>query len=491
VKKLLVIFIFIAVLGLIVTPSLSQAQDADDDGISDTIDNCPDTPNGPDGGTCIFTEDPGSLCSIPGANPWECGEGGFCSMNQEDTDKDGIGNACDDCPKTPGKDADSDGICGDVDNCPTTPNAPDGGTCSAGNTGDPCTSNGNCGCEGECSLDQEDKDDDGVGDVCDNCPKIENGPDAGTCRSGSIEEVSTVGNTCTNESECGTDGNCSMDQEDQDDNGVGDVCDPNNITILIVGTGNGAPGSTDNFVEVGLQNSNGKVGGGQIDICDVDDYLTCSDSCEITERTSAFTCAAEEQESGCCKILLIDLEGEGIEEGEGAIFTLSYDVSKNASSGECTELNAESITIRDENNQPLEKVSLSGEFCFISTTTSTPSSTTTSIPSSPSISISPDPLGKSHWIPLPYLIVIAGNNTSFAASITKLLYEPSGTVFSLFPLVLNNLYIWDIVWVMPGWLTGLDDETVTLTVTTDSEVVEDNFEIELFPFPLDHQRSME
>jgi hypothetical protein len=32
---------------------------------------------------------------------------------------------------------------------------------------------------------------------------------------------------------------------------------------------------------------------------------------------------------------------------------------------------------------------------------------------------------------------------------------------------------------MPGWLTGFEDETVSLTVTTDSEVMEDNFKIKL------------
>jgi hypothetical protein len=427
VKKLLVIFIFIGLSGLIATPTFSQAQDADGDGISDTIDNCPETPNGPDGGTCIFTENLGSLCSIAGANPWECGEGGFCSMEQEDTDKDGLGNACDDCPTTPGRDTDSDGICTNIDNC----------------------------------------------------PEKANGPDAGTCTSGSIEEESTVGKTCTNESECGTDGNCSMDQEDKDKDGEGDVCDPNNINILIVGTGNGAPGSSGGAVTVSLTNWNHKVGGGEVDICDVGDSLTCSASCEITERTSAFTCTAKEQESGCCKVLLIDFEGGSIEEGEGSIFILSYDVSKNASSEECTDLKAELIKISDENSDPLEVTPESGEFCFISTTTSTTSSTTTSTPSIPSINISPNPIWKTHWIPLPCLIMIAGNKTNFVVLKTELLYEPSGAVFSFFPLVVNKLYIWDLVWVMPGWLTGFEDETVSLTVTTDSEVMEDNFKIKL------------
>ncbi len=88
-------------------------------------------------------------------------------------------------------DTDGDGVNNNLDNCPTTPNGPEGGTCSAGTIGDPCTSNGNCGCEGECSMNQEDGDSDGFGDACDNC----------------------------------TD-NCNDEQLDADGDGEGDVCDP-------------------------------------------------------------------------------------------------------------------------------------------------------------------------------------------------------------------------------------------------------------------------
>jgi hypothetical protein len=86
---------------------------------------------------------------------------------------------------------DDDGIPDDVDNCPAMPNGPDGGTCSAGKVGDPCMKHGDCGCAGECSKDQEDTDEDGLGDVCDNCPN-----------------------------------NCNYDQWDGDVDGIGDVCDP-------------------------------------------------------------------------------------------------------------------------------------------------------------------------------------------------------------------------------------------------------------------------
>jgi hypothetical protein len=66
-------------------------------------------------------------------------------------------------------DRDEDGVLDGQDNCPTVPNGDDEGTCSSGYTGVACTTNGDCGIGGLCSMNQEDSDSDGVGDVCDNC----------------------------------------------------------------------------------------------------------------------------------------------------------------------------------------------------------------------------------------------------------------------------------------------------------------------------------
>ena len=62
------------------------------DGIPNSQDNCPDIPNGPVRGTCT-SGTIGITCTVDG----ECGTGGFCSMNQEDTcppGGNGIGDAC-------------------------------------------------------------------------------------------------------------------------------------------------------------------------------------------------------------------------------------------------------------------------------------------------------------------------------------------------------------------------------------------------------------
>jgi DNA-binding beta-propeller fold protein YncE len=66
--------------------------DRDEDLVLNGVDNCPAAPNGPGGGTCTVG-DAGLLateCSIGS----ECGAMGFCSSNQEDTDVDLVGDAC-------------------------------------------------------------------------------------------------------------------------------------------------------------------------------------------------------------------------------------------------------------------------------------------------------------------------------------------------------------------------------------------------------------
>ena len=68
-----------------------------------------------------------------------------------------------------------------------------------------------------------DRDEDQVFDGLDSCPAAPNGPGGGTCTAG---EAELLGEECTSDAGCGTGGFCSLDQEDDNSNGIGDACDP-------------------------------------------------------------------------------------------------------------------------------------------------------------------------------------------------------------------------------------------------------------------------
>ena len=62
----------------------------------------------------------------------------YCCYDSNDSEDDGVGDAC--------------------DNCIYTPNGPDRGTCTEGYIGETCMSDSDCGINGYCSIDQEDFD---------------------------------------------------------------------------------------------------------------------------------------------------------------------------------------------------------------------------------------------------------------------------------------------------------------------------------------------
>jgi Thrombospondin type 3 repeat len=190
--------------------------DTDGDGIGDSCDNCPSVSN-PNQRDCDLDGE-GDACD--GDTPDTDGDqvADACdncpsdaNPGQEDSDSDGIGNACDPCVG-PGADGDGDGICDAVDNCPIDPNAG-----------------------------QEDSDFDGIGDACDPCVDDPSYYDfdgdgfcsnSGLCPSGCDNCYFTynpdqadgdgdgIGDACDN---CPADANPS--QQDSDFDGFGDACD--------------------------------------------------------------------------------------------------------------------------------------------------------------------------------------------------------------------------------------------------------------------------
>ncbi|KPJ58569.1 MAG: hypothetical protein AMJ42_03025, partial [Deltaproteobacteria bacterium DG_8] len=133
---------------------------------------------------------------------------------------------------------------------------------------------------------------------------------------------------------------------------------------LTVGNGSGLPDSQNNPLVVSLLNLFDPVKAVQMDIRDVDDYLVCTGCTPDPARAPTFECYFNELVDGSCRVILNPPELELISTGDGPIFTITYDVSPSAPSGECRDLNPENVIVLDQNSDPLDAISTPGEFCF-------------------------------------------------------------------------------------------------------------------------------
>ena len=285
------------------TESGQTAADADDDGIADSEDNCPNDPN-------------------PG---------------QEDADNDGLGDACDAL-----NDSDDDGIADDVDNCPNdaNPNQPDSDGDGIGNRCDPLNDSDNDGIdvsEDNCPLTanpgQEDTDNDGLGDACDevndsdgdgiaddvdNCPNDANPnqPDS---------DGDGIGNRCDPVNDTDDDGiedsvdNCPLDpnagQQDADDDGFGDACDETND-----GDGDGIADDVDNCPNDANPNQPDSDGDGIGNRCDPLNDID-NDGIDVSEDNCPLTANPGQEDSdgdglGDACDDANDSDGDGIADSE-------------------------------------------------------------------------------------------------------------------------------------------------------------------------------
>ena len=202
------------------------AQDSDGDGIPDGSDNCP-----------------------LDANP-----------QQEDTDSDGKGDACD----PPDPDTDGDGLTDNLDNCPFTSNA-----------------------------NQTNSDGDSPGDACDVCPFVDNESQADS-------DGDNIGNDCDN-----CPGVSNAGQADQDLDGIGDACDTGEGVVVINEVLYDQQSGGQEFVEL-------YVVQGPVDLAG----WTLEDQDEQTLSLSSFPCSSLIVDSGD---LIVLWQGSGTSDCTGSV----------------------------------------------------------------------------------------------------------------------------------------------------------------------------
>lgn len=190
-----------------------EQPDADCDGLGDPCDLCPEDPTNQCSGGASGDADGDGVPNVEDNCPGKFNPGPDeqnPEVDQPDTDADGMGDACDFCPR----DSDAEGFDSDPDN------------------DDICTFNDNCP-QKDNPL-QTDTDQDGIGDACDTCTDRdgdglgEQGFDNTTCEIQGIDNCPFIANP-------------SQDDFDKDD--LGDRCDtiPGGFTT-IPGKGDLVPG---------------------------------------------------------------------------------------------------------------------------------------------------------------------------------------------------------------------------------------------------------
>jgi len=266
--------------------AFSGGTDGDSDGVIDGVDNCPadanpgqeDTDGDGIGDACDDSDGDGVLDTLDNcpATP---------NADQADTDGDGVGDACD--PDF--TDGDGDGVADTADNCPTIPNADQTDTDGDG-IGDAC------------DPDLTDSDGDGVADAADNCPAIANPgqEDADGDGIGDVCDDSDSDGVVDAADNCPV--NPNADQADFDGDGIGDVCDDSDS--------DGVFDAADNCPLTANADQADLDGDGIGDVCDdsdADGVLDAADNCPLTANADQ----ADADGDGLGDVCDNDLDGDG------------------------------------------------------------------------------------------------------------------------------------------------------------------------------------
>ncbi len=155
--------------------------------------------------------------------------------------------------------------------------------------------------------------------------------------------------------------------EDALDGNPADISDAvfsiSSLISLQVQTASGEPGSTDNPVNVVLNNQT-NVRGVLFEIADDPDHLTAADVIAVG-RAAGFTIDSFETATGVLRVLLVSMSGAVIPVGNGPILQIMYDIGGGATVGTTSDMVLQNVTISDANGDPLVPALIDGVFYYV------------------------------------------------------------------------------------------------------------------------------